>query len=81
VTADGMLITFSSLGFASVFLALIIGMTDGDPAKLVSSVSGITPGARKQARFEQLDELTRIADEAIEARRVGRSFTRADAGF
>ena len=81
MSPDGMLIAFSSLGFASVFLALIIGMTDGDPGKLVASVGGMTPGARKQARFEQLDELTRIADEAIEARRDGRHFTRADAGF
>ncbi len=81
MSADTMLIAFSSLGFASVFLALIIGLAERNPAKLAAAVSGMTPGGRKKARIDQLDELTRIADEAIEARRVGRRFTRADAGF
>ncbi len=81
MSPDTMLIAFSSLGLASVFLALIIGLADRDATAIVSSVSSITPGARKAARIEQLDELTRIADEAIEARRVGRRFTRADAGL
>jgi hypothetical protein len=78
MSPDTMLIAFSSLGFASIFLALIIGLTDRDAVTIVSSM---TPGARKQARIQHLDELTRIADEAIEARRLGRRFTRADAGF
>lgn len=78
MSPDTMLIAFSSLGFAAIFLALIIGLSDRDP---ISMVSSMTPGARKQARIEQLDELTRIADEAIEARRLGRRFTRADAGI
>ena len=81
MSPDTMLITLSSLGFASVFLALIIGMTDQDAGTLVSSMSNMTPGARRAARMEQLDNLTRIADEAIEARQLGRRFTRADAGF
>jgi hypothetical protein len=81
MSPDTMLIAFSSLGFASVFLALIVGLADRDAGNIVAAVSSITPGARKQARFEQLDELTRIADEAIEARSLGRRFTRADAGF
>lgn len=81
MSTDTLLITFASLGFASVFLALIIGLADRDATKIVAAVSGMGPGARKQARMEQLNELTRIADEAIEARASGRSFTRADAGF
>ena len=81
MSPDTMLIAFSSLGFASVFLALIIGLADRDARNIVAAVSSITPGARKAARIEQLDELTRIADEAIEARSLGRRFTRADAGF
>ena len=32
----------------------------------------MTLGARRQARFEQLDYMTRVADEAIEARRLGK---------
>jgi hypothetical protein len=81
MSADTMLIAFSSLGFAAVFLALIIGMTDRDAGEIVSSVSNMTPSARRAARIEQLDKLTRIADEAIEARRLGRRFTQADAGL
>lgn len=81
MSADTMLIAFSSLGFASVFLALIIGLSDRDPKKIVAAVTGMTPGGRKQARINHLDELTQIADEAMEARRLGRRFTRADAGL
>jgi hypothetical protein len=81
MSTDSMLITFSSLGFASVFLALVIGLSDRDPAKILETVSGMTPGARKAAQFEQLNELTRIADQAIEARQSGQRFTAADAGM
>jgi hypothetical protein len=81
MSVDSMLIAFSSLGFASVFLALIIAMTDNDATKIVSTVSGMTPAARRKAQQDQLTEMTRIADQAIEARRLGRRFTRADAGF
>jgi hypothetical protein len=81
MSPDTMLITLSSLGFASVFLALIIGMTDRDASSIVSSVSNLTPSARRAAKMEELNNLTRIADEAIEARRLGRRFTRADAGL
>lgn len=76
-----MLVAFSSLFFAASFLALIMVMTDRDPRALVSAVSDLTPSARKQARYEQLDEMTRIADAAIEARQLGKRFTRADAGL
>ena len=32
----------------------------------------MTPNARQQARFEQLDYMTRVANEAIEERRLGK---------
>jgi hypothetical protein len=76
-----MLVAFSSLSFAASFLALIMVMTDSSPQKIAEAMSGMTPGARRQAQFEQLDEMTRIADAAIEARRLGKRFTRADAGL
>jgi hypothetical protein len=81
MSTDAMLITFSSLGFASVFLALIIGLADRDATKIVSAVAGMSPSARKAARIEQLEELTRIADQAIEARQSGKLFTASDAGM
>ena len=76
-----LLITFSSLSFAASFLALVMVMTDNDPRNIVSAMSGMTPNARRQARWAQLDEMTRIADTAIEARRLGKRFTRDDAGL
>lgn len=75
------LVAFSSLSFAASFLALIIVMTDSDPRRIAEAVSGMTPHARRQAQQEQLHEMTRIADAAIEARRLGKRFTRADAGI
>ena len=80
--SDGMLlITFSSLAFAASFLALVMVMTDHDPRNIASAMAGMTPAARRQARWAQLDEMTRIADTAIEARRLGKRFTRDDAGL
>jgi hypothetical protein len=76
-----MLVAFSALFFAAAFLALIMVMTDRDPRTIVSAVSGITPAARRQARFEQLDEMTRIADAAIEARQLGKRISRAELGL
>ncbi len=79
---DGMLlIAFSSLCFAASFLALVMVMTDHDPRSVASAMAGMTPAARRQARLAQLDEMTRIADTAIEARRLGKRFTRDDAGL
>lgn len=72
MSPDDALVVFTSLAFASVFLALIIGITGHDPADLVTGISNMTPNARRQARFEQLDYMTRVADEAIEARRLGK---------
>lgn len=72
MSPDAALVIFTSLGFASIFLALVIGISGQAPADLVSGIANMTPTARRQAQFEQLDYMTRIADEAIEARRLGK---------
>lgn len=72
MSPDSALVIFTSLGFASIFLALVIGITGHDPSDLVTGISSMTPGARRQAQFDQLDYMTRVADEAIEARRLGK---------
>jgi hypothetical protein len=53
-------------------------MSGGDAKALASSVSKMTPAARKQARIDHLNYLTEIADEAIEARRNGKKLGRWD---
>ncbi len=78
MSPDNALIAITSLGFASVFLALIIGMTDGDAKALMSSLAEMTPAARKQARLAHLHYLTGVADEAMEARRTGAKLGRWD---
>ena len=75
---DSTLIAVTALSFATVFLALVIGMSGGGPKALASSVSKMTPAARKQARIDHLNYLTEIADEAIEARRNGKKLGRWD---
>ncbi len=72
MSPDAALVVFTSLAFASIFLALVIGITGHDPADLVTGISNMTPTARRQARFDQLDYMTQVADEAIEARRLGK---------
>lgn len=72
MSPDAALVVFTSLGFASIFLALVIGITGTEPADFVTGIANMTPNARRQARFEQLDYMTRVADEAIEARRLGK---------
>lgn len=72
MSADSALIVFFSLVFASISLALVIGITGNQTADVVASIKNRTPSARRQAQFEQLDYMTRIADEAIEARRLGK---------
>ncbi|MEP7350267.1 MAG: hypothetical protein ABI668_10020 [Sphingorhabdus sp.] len=72
MTPDAALVVFTSLGFAAVFLALVVGITGRDPGELVAEIAHMTPGARREARFAQLDYMTRVADEAIEARRLGK---------
>jgi hypothetical protein len=72
MSPDAALVIFTSLGFASIFLALVIGITGHEPADLIDGIANMTPTARRQAQFAQLDQMTRIADEAIEARRLGK---------
>ena len=72
MSPDAALVIFSSLGFASIFLALVIGITGHDPADLVTGISNMTPTVRRQARFEQLDYMNPVSDAAIEARRLGK---------
>jgi hypothetical protein len=76
MSPDDALIAVTSLGFASVFLALVIGLSDGDAKALMASVSSMTPAARKQARIDHLHYLTSVADEAMEARRSGKKLGR-----
>jgi hypothetical protein len=73
MSPDAALVVFTSLGFAAVFLALVIGITGRDPGELATDLANLTPGARRQAQFAQLDYMTRVADEAIEARRLGKT--------
>ena len=72
MSPDSALVVFTSLGFSSVFLALAIGMAGNDPADLVTSIANMTPSARRQAKFDRLNYMTGVADEAIEARRLGK---------
>ncbi len=72
MSPDPALIVFTSLRFASVSLALVIGISGHEPADLVTGITSMTPNPRRQARFEQLDYMTRVADEAFEARRMGK---------
>jgi hypothetical protein len=72
MSPDSALIVFTSLGFASVFLALLIGMRAQDSGEMLAGISSMTPAAKRQAQFDQLDYMTRVADEAIEARRLGK---------
>ncbi|MCC5647812.1 hypothetical protein LC607_33870 [Nostoc sp. CHAB 5824] len=72
MSPDAALVVFTSLGFASIFLALVIGITGREPADLVTGITNMTPAARRKAQFEQLECMTRVADEAIEARRIGK---------
>lgn len=65
-------IILMSLGSAGIFLALVIGMTDKDAGEMVASVANMTPAKRRQARFDQLDEMTRAADASIAARAQGK---------
>lgn len=81
MSPDAALVVFTSLGFASIFLALVIGITGHEPADLVTGIANMTPTARRQAQFEQLYYMTSIADEAIEARRMGKRAPFSKGGF
>lgn len=81
MSPDAALVIFTALGFAAVFLALVIGLSGGDIGDAVSNIAAMTPAARRQAQAEQLDYMTKVADEAIEARRLGKRLTSPQHGF
>ncbi len=72
MSSDSSLIVFTSLRFAAVFLALVIGMAGRDMGEIIADVAAMRPSMRKQAKFDQLDYMTRVANDAIEARRLGK---------
>ncbi len=72
MSPDNMLVVLTSLGFAGVFLALIISMTDRDAGELVTAMANMSPSARREAKQARLNTMTRLADEAIEARKLGK---------
>jgi hypothetical protein len=76
MSPDTTIIAITSLGFAAVFLALVIGIADRDARSLVDAVANLSPAARKQARIDHLNYLTSVADEAIDARRNGKKLGR-----
>lgn len=81
MSPDAALIVFTALGFASVFLALVIGLNGGDIGDVMTGIADLKPSARRQAQAEQLDYMTKVADEAIEARRLGKRPTAPQHGF
>ena len=56
MSPDAALVIFTSLGFASVFLALVIGITGHHPADPVTSLANMKPDARRQAKFKQIQQ-------------------------
>jgi hypothetical protein len=70
MTADNIVIVIMALGSAGVFLALVIGIGDGDVSDLASGIANMTPAARRKAKFDTLDDMIRTADEGIAARTV-----------
>ena len=72
MSPDYAIIIFTSLGFAAVFLALIIGMDREEAEAVLAHVSSMTPGAKREAKIRKLDDMTQLADEAIQARELGK---------
>lgn len=72
MSPDAALVIFTSFGFASVSLALLVGVSGQAPAELLVTLANMTPEARRHAQFEQLTYMTTLADKAIEAREMGK---------
>jgi hypothetical protein len=72
MSQDAALVVFTLLGFASFFLALLIGITGHETTDRVIGTANIPPPAYRQAQFEQLDYTTCVADKATEERRLGK---------
>ena len=71
MSPDNAIVIFTALGFAAVFLAIIIGMDTEDAEQILANISEMTPAAKREAKYRKLDDMTRLADQAIEARRNG----------
>ncbi len=71
MSPDTIMLLFTSLSFATVFLALVIGL-GGDEISLLDTMNSFTPSAKRLAQNAALDRMIRTADEAIEARRLGK---------
>lgn len=72
MSPDEALVIFTSLDFASVSLALLVGVSGQAPAELLTTLASMTPEARRHAQYEQLNYMTALADEAINARELGK---------
>jgi hypothetical protein len=72
MTPDILMITMVSLGLAAVFLALVIGLSGNDAAEMAATIASMRPSVRRQARYARLNDMTRLADEAIEVRKLGK---------
>ncbi|MFC4293103.1 hypothetical protein ACFOWX_11820 [Sphingorhabdus arenilitoris] len=71
MSPDNAIIIFMSLGLAAVFLALVIGMDNQDAERIMENISGLTPKAKRAARNRKLEDMTKLADDAIKARDMG----------
>lgn len=76
MSPDNAIVIFTALGFAAVFLALIIGMDKENAEQMLANISDLTPSAKREAKYRKLDDMTRLADQAIEARRNGETTSR-----
>ena len=47
MSPNSALVVFTSLGIASVSLALMIGITGNEPAELVAGIATLNPGERQ----------------------------------
>jgi hypothetical protein len=70
MSPDSFFIILTSLGFAAVFLALVIAMANKDAEQIVTAMIHISPSAKRRAQLERLTMMTRLADEAISARKM-----------
>ena len=72
MSPDNAIIIFTALGFAAVFLALLLGLDKDDAEQVISNISGMTPSGKREARIRRLDDMTQLADKAIQSRDMGK---------
>ncbi|NJM51738.1 MAG: hypothetical protein HC843_13445 [Sphingomonadales bacterium] len=71
MSADNAILIFMSLGLAAVFLGLVIGMDKEDADQIIENITGLTPGGKRAAKIQKLNDMTQLADQAIKARDMG----------